>query len=305
MLPYLARRLVLEKGYAVWGTRAADGSLRPKGLAADQLPAGGLLCDFPELVHLDADFDVLLVRCDGLGFHIAGLRAARPDTAPDPLRERLLRVGESCQRYTGSVNGSKVPVEITVWELFERSVEPADRDRLRSIRRRALGSKVFVSVLALDPITNTAWSNLPPFIRWPKIAHASRLLRERGLSEEELQALLAQAGVRLLPILLGVTTGAATAFAARFGLAHLGVTQGTVYSGSDLIIGLLVTVFAVLARHIRRNSVPQALLAASAYHLILCGGLLALGAEFSLTMVLNLAILIAIAFLIGSASEMA
>ena len=76
-------------------------------------------------------------------------------------------------------------------------------------------------------------------------------------------------------------------------------------SGSDVIVGAFVTLFAVMARRIRRSSTAQAVIAASAYGILLFGGFLLPGAEPSATMVQNLAVMIAFAAMPGAASEMA
>lgn len=85
----------------------------------------------------------------------------------------------------------------------------------------------------------------------------------------------------------------------------MAVEDGRIYSGIDVIIGALATCFAVMARRIRRNSTTQAVIAASGYGVILFGGLMLLGAAFSISMVMNLAMLIFIGGLLGSMSEMA
>lgn len=299
MLSYLTKRLVLEKGYAVWGTPAEDGSFTANGLSLEEMPAACHLCTFPELGALAADLDVILVRSDGLGFQIAGLRRPRAGEDPWVLRDRLLRVADACQRYTGSVEGTKILPEVTVWEVHERGLDAEASARLDIVK---CGRRL--SMLALDPATSEAWSNLPPVSRWFRARYARRLLRERGMSEEEMHALVALAGVRVVPIAIAVTGGFTLALGARHALARLEVEDGHVYSASDLLIGIAVTCFAVLARRIRRRSTAQAAIAASAYGVLLFGGMILLGTEPSFTMAINLAVMVGVAVMVGSVFEM-
>jgi rhomboid protease GluP len=132
---YLARLHIAEKGYHL-GT----------------VPEAGALADASSLV---------LTYADGMSFVVLCIL----DAERDPERrftldsERLIEIGKACLRFTGSMNGAKLPVGIRIVEI-RSEITQADKRRLQKLHRPPGFSKVGVAGFLLSPGTNAVWSTL-------------------------------------------------------------------------------------------------------------------------------------------------
>jgi rhomboid protease GluP len=76
-----------------------------------------------------------------------------------PLSQKeLVDVGRACLKHTGSINGAKMPVNITVYEVGRGPPSEADRARMKELRRVPGLTKVGVTLIYLDLEAKTAWS---------------------------------------------------------------------------------------------------------------------------------------------------
>jgi rhomboid protease GluP len=176
ILDRLCQLLVTEKGYSVLGL-GEGAEMRLHGVALEAFE--WRVARIPELAPLAATFERVLVRSDGMSFEVVAIKD-RLQAGSSPIAaslEELKAIGQSCLRYTGTVQRTKMPVTIRVWELSAGTAP--ETVHLRPLRCNALRTKVDVSAWSLHPATGTVWSN----------ALFNGLLAGR----KQLEALLAQA----------------------------------------------------------------------------------------------------------------
>lgn len=115
----------------------------------------------PEAEALARASDVVLTYSDGMTFSIVCIVDAekRPEHRFDLSREALVDIGRACGKYTGSMNGAKLPVGIRIVEIRD-GIREEDRLHLRRLRRLPGLAKVAVSAFILSPSTKEVWSNL-------------------------------------------------------------------------------------------------------------------------------------------------
>jgi rhomboid protease GluP len=131
-------------------------------------------------------------------------------------RQELMDVGRACLKYTGSVNGAKMPVGIRLYEVGNGPPSEADCARLRSFRRTVPGfQKVSITSYYLDTGSRRVWSSAP-LGRFLPIGHRKwlqRLLQDPRKKDGEIivaDAVLPKlerrpvATVSLLAILAGI-----------------------------------------------------------------------------------------------------
>jgi rhomboid protease GluP len=178
LAPYLARRLVAEKGFV------------PGHVA--------------EAAELAAAVDQVLTLDNGTGFVIVALvdhdrrdgAASRNFTL---TQQDLVRIGKACLRYTPTFNGVKLPVGIQLWHV-NAPASPARRERLAALHRAPGLDQVGVAGFVLDPCpadpAQRVWSTLA----WYQTSHpGERWLRgvlssPRVSAEEAARALGVPAG---------------------------------------------------------------------------------------------------------------
>jgi len=123
---YLCARLVIEKGFV------------------EGAP--------PEAAALAAQCHHVLTWSDGLGFQlVAVIDQSRHDSRVITLGpEGLLAVGTACLPYTGSMQGTKMPVTIALWEVGV-SATPERQARYEALHRAPGAEKVGISGWVIDP----------------------------------------------------------------------------------------------------------------------------------------------------------
>src|SRR4051812_24674685 len=75
-------------------------------------------------------------------------------------QQELMDIGRSCLKYTGTVNGAKMPVGIRLYEVGDGPPSTEDRARLTALHKAGL-SKVAITCFHLDTRNNTVWSSAP------------------------------------------------------------------------------------------------------------------------------------------------
>jgi rhomboid protease GluP len=87
-------------------------------------------------------------------------------------RQQLLDIGKDCLKYTGTLNGAKMPVGIHVYEVGDGPLADDDRLRLQGIAKSIPGlAKVVVRCSYVDVRSKTVWTTVP----------IQRLLRRLGV----------------------------------------------------------------------------------------------------------------------------
>ena len=161
---YFCKRLILEKGYAIL---ALDETLTVPILKPENrlfpIPAEVI----PELLPLQAHFDVILFRQTGAGFDVVCLKVCCSQAEPLPVTQaQLVKAGQACLKYSNAVAyGIVSPIKIQVWELYERSFTPDDAERLKALKRIPGRKHIGVQVHAIDKISrrivySPAWFKL-------------------------------------------------------------------------------------------------------------------------------------------------
>jgi rhomboid protease GluP len=132
---YLARVTCVEKGYR-------PGTAREAAELADAC-------------------DLVLTYADGMSFVILCII----DAERDPRRrfdldlDHVIEIGRACLQFTGSMNGTKLPVGIRIVEIRDEITE-ADKQRLEGYHRRPGLKKVAVNGFLLSPRSGQVWSTL-------------------------------------------------------------------------------------------------------------------------------------------------
>lgn len=100
-------------------------------------------------------------------------------------REDLFQIGRACLKYTGNVNGAKMPVSITLYEVGAGPASDADRARLKALTKNYVFAKVALATFHIDARSGSVWSPLPlnGFLgrRW-----LERLLRAPRKKDDEM-----------------------------------------------------------------------------------------------------------------------
>lgn len=116
--------------------------------------------------------DIALSHVD-LGLTIACILDRESDSSKHFAfsQEELVEIGRSCLKYTGTVNGAKMPVSLALYEVGSGPASEDDLQRLSRLQRTAPGlKKVGIGCHYLDTRTKTVWSGAP----------VSRLLQRVG-----------------------------------------------------------------------------------------------------------------------------
>lgn len=116
----------------------------------------------PEAAPLTEAVDALLVRGDGMSFQLIAIADAEQNPARrlGLTREQVVAVGQACLGYTGTVQGTKMPVAIQLWEVRRGPPVEEDRERLQKLTRRLPGrEKVTVTAWSLDVDAARVWTS--------------------------------------------------------------------------------------------------------------------------------------------------
>jgi rhomboid protease GluP len=131
---YLAKQFIAKKGFEVAG--------------------------IPEAQPLYQICEIVLTRSDGYSLGILCMvdREARPGASFRMSVDEFEAIGQACLKYTGRVNGQKMPVSITVMEVGPTS--PEQIRRLQAFKSGSLFAKVRPSAMAVDTRSSqVVWSN--------------------------------------------------------------------------------------------------------------------------------------------------
>src|SRR5262249_54554673 len=78
-------------------------------------------------------------------------RATTPEKTIDLSQEQLVAIGKSCLKYTGTLNGAKMPVGIAIYEVANGPPSEDDRQRLIALRKTLPGlAKVWIHCYHAD-----------------------------------------------------------------------------------------------------------------------------------------------------------
>src|SRR5215471_5684783 len=97
----------------------------------------------PEANELGAASDFVLARMDGMSCQIICILDGERDPGKrfTLSRDKLVDIGQGCLKYTGTVNGAKLPVSIQVYEIGNTAVTDDDRGRLNLLRKPMPGGE--------------------------------------------------------------------------------------------------------------------------------------------------------------------
>lgn len=134
-----------------FATYLARSYIAKKGFKADTVP---------EAAELKGASDFVLTRAD-MSFQILCIvdREANPGKKFALSRDALVRIGKGCLKYSGKVNGARMPVVIHIIEVGPGPVAKADQKRLKIYKRPHLFSKVHIAAWSLDTARRSVWSN--------------------------------------------------------------------------------------------------------------------------------------------------
>ncbi|EYF08578.1 rhomboid family intramembrane serine protease [Chondromyces apiculatus] len=106
--------------------------------------------------------DILLTYSDGMSFGMVCIVDAEDDDdrcwPEDFGQDRLIEIGKTCLKYTGHMNGTKLPVGIQIIEI-RKSITDDDHARLKPLHRLPGLAKVGITALVAAPSTAEAWSS--------------------------------------------------------------------------------------------------------------------------------------------------
>ena len=265
-IEYFCKRLIIEKAYAVL---ALDETLTVPILKPETrlfpIPAEVV----PELLPLQAHFDVILFRQTGAGFDVVCLKVCRSQAEPLPVTQaQLVDAGQACLKYSKAVAyGIVSPIKFQVWELYERSFTPDDAERLKALKRIPGRKHVGVQVHAIDKISRT----LVYSSAWFKVSGNRRYLQhlldqEATFSEEQLLTELVNSRIEPMPIIAGIVAGTALGLGLRLVAEALGWQYDINF---DIFIVFFVAAIAVYLPKFKQYSDWQGALAAAGYGIVL------------------------------------
>jgi len=197
---YLARRLIVERGYK-------------RGVPVEAVPFA-------------ARCDIALTYSDGVSFVLVGIidREKDPQRRFDVAPDVLVEIGRACLKYTGRFNFNKMPVGIQLWEVGRSPITAADRERLVRLNRAPGLAKVGIGAWALDASTGTAWKSTGWRPQVPGQKYLEQVLRGPRLDDAALEQLRPPeiathtgAPWATIGLLLAMVAGFAAEFAFGFG----------------------------------------------------------------------------------------
>jgi len=160
--------------------------------------------------------DLLLTRADGMAFCIACIVDRDRDGSVAFARptQELRRIGAECLKYTGTMNGVKLPVVIEVFDVGNAPADPARIEALRPLLSRPGYEKVAVRAWVLDGATRHVWSNALFRGLFRGRGYFERILREPRRADAQLRP--AQRAVQAVAEVPYATVGIIAALALLF-----------------------------------------------------------------------------------------
>jgi len=267
----------------------------------------GFQLGVPEEARALVEQSHLVLSYGDFGLAIACIldREKEPHRTFTASQEELVGVARACLKYTGTMNGAKMPVGVTLYEVGAGPPSEEDCQRLRALQRTFPGlTKVAITCFYLDTRSQKVWSSAPLPSLLSRIGHrgwVAQVLAEGRKSDLEIfvpEPVLPQK--ERLPV---ATAALLLLLLAMFGIEHsLKLTDG----GTGLWGVDVATLFAlggmnrdaVLTHGQWYRLLSAALLHGDAFHLILNGVSLGL-AGYLLESLLGRAWFLSL-FLIGS-----
>jgi rhomboid protease GluP len=258
-----------------------------------------------EAARLAEASDIALTYADfGLALACIVDRESDPDKKLSFTQEELIAVGRACLEYTGTMNGTKMPVGITLYEVGHGPPREDDKARLEALQSTMPGfKKVAITCFYLDMKNKVLWSSAPlgALLRIGHRAWLERLLKGPRKGDRDLfpaDAVLPRGDEKplataiILSLLVGVFAVEQIAQSGGSGSGLLGVNVGTLFALGGM------NARAVLDDGQWYRLFSAALLHGDAFHLLLNGVALGL-AGFFLEAMLGRAWLVAL-FAIGA-----
>jgi rhomboid protease GluP len=167
----------------------------------------------PEAAALAEACDIVLTLIDGMTMQVICIvdRETHPQKIFGLSHEVLDQIGKQCLKYSGEVNGTKMPVTFQIMEVGAGPVTAEDRLRLGALKRESLFSKIILRSWKVDTTAGTAWTNAPfggflakrsieRLLRTPRAVDAELRQPEIALSRERFPLLT----VALLVVLVAL-----------------------------------------------------------------------------------------------------
>lgn len=172
---YLARQLIAKRGFS-------PGSV-------------------PEAQRITTQSDIVLSFFDGVSMNIIAMidREAHPGKGFTILIDELEEIGKACLKYSGRLNGARMPLMIRLIEVGP--VSDDQPKRLSAIKRPSIFSKVVLSAWVIDTENRSVWTTA---------GFAGRSFRRfvSGLLLSPRQAIVARPDVAIAPSTFPVLTSA-------------------------------------------------------------------------------------------------
>lgn len=267
-IEYLYKRLMIEKNYIVTiPDEFADiPVLNPANFLAP-IP----VIEVPELLPLQAYFDLIVTRQTSARFDMICLKVCRNKGEPPPVTQaEIVKAGQACLKYSNVVAyGQVMPVLVQVWELYERAFTAEDAQRLKALKRIPGRKKVGIQAYAMDKLANRVVYSTTLLKSGGNSRLINRLLKEQHtFSEEKLLTQLLNSRIEMLPILAGIVIGVALALGLRLAAAALGWRYDLFF---DVLVVFLVAPIAVYLPKFKQYAHWQGSLAAAGYGVVLYG----------------------------------
>jgi len=299
IIEYLCKRMLLEKGYIILAPNDGPDPL----VDANNFLFPVIIGEIPELLPLQAYFDIILFRQTAPRFDFICIKTCRSkNELPAITQAKLIEIGQSCLKYSNTLNGQVMPVIVQIWEIFERQFTQDDENRLRKLKRLPGTKSVGITVNASDKFTrkgvfSSGWPYLSGYRR-----RFQRLLNEENeFSEEKMLQAIANSRLEIMPILAGIVLGVALGLGLRIGAQSLGWRYDLAF---DTLITLIVSSIAVYLAEFKFYSRWQSMLTALGFSIILYGILLVfLNYELSIWYAVSLLFIAAWGWFVGTYVE--
>lgn len=211
---YLAERLIADKHFS-WGVPEEAAQLAER-------------CD---LALHQGDFSLSLA----LIFDGESSRASRLN-----VQDEIVEVAKTCLQYTGRINGAKMPVVVTIYEVADGPPSEADCARLKNLQKSFVGcAKVRISCLHINTRDKTAWTPaamgrfhlglrwVSALLREPRKTQSPPSVPEAVLPENSGAPL---ATLALLTVLIGLFVIQQFAQVGESGAGILGINVGSLFA---------------------------------------------------------------------------
>ncbi|MEO6920771.1 MAG: rhomboid family intramembrane serine protease [Collimonas sp.] len=145
----------------------------------------------PEASALAEASDIILTGMSAMSFQIICIIdcEANPGRQFKMAPEAVEEIGKQCRKYSGSINGSKMPVSIQIMEIGKQPIGDPDRARLKGFKRRSVFSKAVLSTWIIDSASATVWTNAPFNGRMVGRSFIEQMMREPRVGDAMMRPL--------------------------------------------------------------------------------------------------------------------